>query len=593
MKKKKLIIGAGAAAVVIAGGIAVLGNPGKDVKTVPQVEVVQAATGDVQQTVEASGTVVSEEEKTYFSPANAKVEEVAFREGQTVKAGTCLVEFNMKDLEREQKKAELSVQSGKLDMENTLNKSNKAVQKQKNAKNNAASLEQQVRDQQNYVAALKQQLSQVTADAQAQAAAEAAQKAEAARKAQAEQQAEIQRQYEEAVRIYEEETLPAFQSKLNELNLAVNQALTVYNEAENTYQMAFTSWSGDQSQENTEALSQAEADRSAAQIAYQNAQTAYEDYKTQTPAAPLLSDFTGTPDLVTDGTAADFSNSPSSDTTPVSVNVNTSEIEAAIERAASDLAELQSELASQEAIAEADPNAVTEEEKERMEITNNLSELDQMTAQELVESAKKGIVADFNGVISKAAVVEGATVTQGMELFTLQNTDRVDVDVNISKYDYDKVAKGQKASITLAGKKYEGTVTSVSHIATQNEKGASLISARVRIDHPDENIFLGVDAKVTIQAASANDVVVLPVEVVNIGKEGSFCYVLEDGVIVRKNIETGLSSDDSIEILSGVSEGDEVLLDIGSLQEGMEAEAMPADEASSEGAASDTTGEDA
>ncbi len=593
MKKKKLIIGAGAAAVVIAGGIAVLGNPGKDVKTVPQVEVVQAATGDVQQTVEASGTVVSEEEKTYFSPANAKVEEVAFREGQTVKAGTCLVEFNMKDLEREQKKAELSVQSGKLDMENTLNKSNKAVQKQKNAKNNAASLEQQVRDQQNYVAALKQQLSQVTADAQAQAAAEAAQKAEAARKAQAEQQAEIQRQYEEAVRIYEEETLPAFQSKLNELNLAVNQALTVYNEAENTYQMAFTSWSGDQSQENTEALSQAEADRSAAQIAYQNAQTAYEDYKTQTPAAPLLSDFTGTPDLVTDGTAADFSDSPSSDTTSVSVNVNTSEIEAAIERAASDLAELQSELASQEAIAEADPNAVTEEEKERMEITNNLSELDQMTAQELVESAKKGIVADFNGVISKAAVVEGATVTQGMELFTLQNTDRVDVDVNISKYDYDKVAKGQKASITLAGKKYEGTVTSVSHIATQNEKGASLISARVRIDHPDENIFLGVDAKVTIQAASANDVVVLPVEVVNIGKEGSFCYVLEDGVIVRKNIETGLSSDDSIEILSGVSEGDEVLLDIGSLQEGMEAEAMPADEAFSEGAASDTTGEDA
>lgn len=593
MKKKKLIIGAGVAAIVVAGGIAAFGKPGKEVKTVPQVEVVRAETGDVQQTVEASGTVVSEEEKTYFSPANAKVEEVAFKEGETVKAGTRLVEFNMKDLEREQKKAELSVQSGKLDMENTLNKSNKAVQKQKNAKSSAASLEQQVRDQQNYVAALKQQLSQATADAQARAAAETAKKAEAARRAQEEQQAEIQRQYEEAVRIYEEETLPAFQSRLNELKLAANQALTAYNEAENTYQMAFTSWSGDQSAENTEALSQAEANRSAAQIAYQNAQAVYEDYKNQTPAAPLLSDFSGAPDLVTDGTGADFSDSPSEENTAVSAAADTSAIEAAIERASSDLAELQSELASQEAIAEADPNAVTEEEKERMEITNNLSELDQMTAQELVESAKKGIVADFNGVISKTAVVEGATVTQGMELFTLQNTDRVDVDVNISKYDYDKVEKGQKASITLAGKKYEGTVTSVSHIATQNEKGASLISARVRIDQPDENIFLGVDAKVTIQAASVHDAVVLPTEVVNIGKEGSFCYVLEDGVIVRKNIETGLSSDDSVEIVSGILEGDKVLLDIGSLQEGMEAEAMPADGASSEGADSDTTGEDA
>ena len=36
-----------------------------------------------------------------------------------------------------------------------------------------------------------------------------------------------------------------------------------------------------------------------------------------------------------------------------------------------------------------------------MEITNNLSELDQMSAQELVEAAKKGIKADFNGVVTK------------------------------------------------------------------------------------------------------------------------------------------------------------------------------------------------
>ena len=115
--KKKLVIGVGAVAVVAAGAIAVLGNPGKEGETLPKVEVVEAVTGDVQQTVEASGTVVSEEEKTYFSPANAKVDEVSFKEGETVKAGTKLVEFNMKDLEREEKKAELNVKSGKLDMQ--------------------------------------------------------------------------------------------------------------------------------------------------------------------------------------------------------------------------------------------------------------------------------------------------------------------------------------------------------------------------------------------------------------------------------------------------------------------------------------------
>ena len=572
--KKKLVIGIGAAAVVVAGGIMVFGNPGKEGETVPQVEVVQAELGDVQQTVDASGTVVSEEEKTYFSPANAKVDEVAYAQGATVKAGDKLVEFNLDDLEDAEKKADLTVESGKLDTQNTLNKSAKAVQKQEDAKGNVSSLKQQVENQKNYVASLKAQLSQVTADAQAQAAAEAAQKAADAQKAQQKQQEEMKRRYEEAMRIYETDTLPAYQNQLNQLKTAEDLALSDYNQAENAYQMAFEAWSLDQSEANTSFLSQAEEDRSAAQIDYQNAQLAYNDFKAQAPAAPVLSDFTGTTsDLVSDGANPSFGDTTGADTSSVP-NVDTSAIEAALEEASSDLAELQSDLASQEAIAEADPASVTTEEKKKMEITNNLSEMDQMSAKELVESAKKGIIADFNGVVSKSTVVEGSTVTQGMELLTLQNTDKVDVDVNISKYDYDKVSENQKAEITLAGKTYEGTVRTISHIATQNEKGASLISARVKIDNPDEDVFLGVDAKVTIQADKAENVVVLPSDVVNIGKEGSFCYVIEDGVIAKKNIETGLSSDDMVEVTEGLKEGDQVIRDIGGMQEGMPVKAM-------------------
>lgn len=585
--KKRLIIGAGAVVVVAAGSIAVLGQRSQQGQVLPQVEVVEAVRGDVQQTVEASGTVVSEEEKTYFSPANAKVEDVSFQEGDVVKAGTKLVEFNLKDLQREEKKASLNLESGQLDMKNTLNKSDKAVQKQKDAQGNVAVLKQKVQDQKNYVASLKAQLSQVTADAQARAAQEAARQAAEAQAAQIAQQQEIQRQYAEAMTAYENETLPAYQQKLNELNIQSNQALSTYNQAENTYQMAFQAWTADPSDVNSAALSQAEAQRSEAQIALQNAQTAYEDYKNQQPAPPQLSDFSSGSaggEFVSDGTDASANTSGAGDTA-AAVSVDTSQIEAALEQASSDLAELQSELASEEAVADTDPAAVTEEEKEKMQITNNLSELDQMSAQELVEAAKKGISADFNGVVSGVSVVEGATVTQGMELFTLQNTDRVDVNVNVSKYDYDKIEENQKAEISLAGETYEGTVKNISHIAAQNEKGASQISVKVKFDHPDENVFLGVDAKVTIQAKKAEDIIVLPAEVVNIGKEGSFCYVLEDGVIARRNVTTGLSSDEYTEIVSGIEEGENVIRDLGTLQEGMQAQAA--------GGTDSETGEDA
>ena len=574
--KKKLVIGVGILAIAAVAGANIYGSRNAAENAVPQIEVVKAVRDNVQQTVETSGTVVSEEQKTYFSPVNAKVDVADVKEGETVKAGTKLIEFDQKDLEREEKKAELNVKSGKLDMQNTLNKSAEAVQKQQNAQGNAASLKQQVAAQEDYIANIKARISQANTNAQMAAAQEEARKQADATAAQAARAEAVQKAYAAAQKKYQNETLPAYQTQLNTLADEMNQAQTTYNQTETDYQMAFQTWSSEQSDENAAALDVAESARNDAQIAYQNAKSAYEDYKIQKPAAPAMNDVNS--EIISDGNEADSIFSDSAETvtnngSDTTVTADTSALEAELEKASNTLAELQSRLSSQQAVAESDPSAVTAEEKEKMEITNNLSELDQMSAQELVEAAKKGIKADFNGVITKVSVVEGATTALGTELFTLQNTDKINVNVNVSKYDYDKLKEGQSADITLAGKTYEGEVTSISHVATQNEKGASLISADVRIKNPDDDIFLGVDAKVTIHAEEADDVVVLPSEVVNIGKDGSFCYVIENGVITRRDITTGISSDDYVEVTEGIKEGDEVIRDLGSLEEGMQAEA--------------------
>ena len=304
---------------------------------------------------------------------------------------------------------------------------------------------------------------------------------------------------------------------------------------------------------------------------------------------PEYADFasTGQEDFVTDGTEGsgqDLTDQAGNTSAAVNSSVDTSGIENAIEQASSDLADLQSDLAAQKSIAEADSTSLTKEEKEKLRLTNNLTELDAKSAKELVAEGKKGIKADFNGVISKTAVQQGATVTQGMELFTLQSTDKVSVDINVSKYDYAKVKEGQTADITIGDKKYTGKVTKISHLATTNEKGSTLISATVSIDKPDEDIFLGVDAK-------AENVLTLPAGVVNIGKDGSFCYVLKDGVITRQDITTGISSEDAVEVTDGIKAGDEVIEDLGSLEEGMTAQAAPADSSDGTADAEETANE--
>ncbi|MDO4276472.1 MAG: efflux RND transporter periplasmic adaptor subunit [Eubacteriales bacterium] len=594
--KKKILIGVGVLAVVL-GGVVVVGKPGTPEVQIPQVQVLNAEIGDVEQMVDASGTVVSDEQKTFFSPVNAGIKMLSFEQGDSVTKGAKLVEFDLKNLEKDNQKAELNVKSGKYDYNNSMKKSNKAEKKQKDAKTSVKELEQKIKEQKDYVASLKSQLSSVNAqaqrDAQAQAQAEAERaqaeaqaQAEAARKAEEEKNKEIQRLYYDALTTYKNETLPQYQKELGLRSATSNQALSEYNQAETAYQMAFSNWELDPSEENAQALEAADQARSNAQIAYQQANEQYEEWKAQPPQMPLMSDFMNQglqDDLWTDGEGeSDLTDAPSVDASQGTSQSsgsssyaapNTSSIENALEQASSDLAELQSELASQKAVAESDPLSLTKEEKEKLRITNNLTELDAKSAEELVEEGKKGISAEFNGVISKVDVVEGASVTQGMELFTLQNTEEVSVDINVSKYDYDKVKEGQKAEITLADRKYSGTVTKVSHIAVPNEKGTPLISAEIHIENPDENIFLGVDAKVKIHAATAAGVLTLPVEVVNIGKEGSFCYVLENGVVARRDITTGISSENYVEVKEGLSEGDQVIVDLGILEEGMPAQA--------------------
>lgn len=601
--KKKIIIGA-AAVLVVAGGVTVAGQRNSKETQIPQVPVVTAGMGDVEEIVDATGTVGSEEEKTYYSPVNAELKTVSFSQGDVIKKGTKLIEFNTEDLEKDNQKAELNLKSTKYDTKDTRNKSDKAEKKQKDAKKNVQELEKKIKDKKAYVASLKSQISAATAAAQREAAAQAsaqaaaqaqAQQQEAQAKAQAEakKQQEIQRKYQAALNTYKTETLPQYQQKLSELNSQYNQAQSTYNQADTAYQMAFATWQADPSDENIQALNAAETSRTQAQIAMQQAKQAYEDYKQQTPQMPDLADFTqnssGSLEEFTDGTEDDTSEEDTasgdyaySGSDSSAVTADTSALESALESASDELAELQSDLASEKAIAEADSTSLTKEEKEKLKVTDNLSELDAKSAKELVEEGKKGITAEFNGIVSKADIKQGAAVTQGMELFTIQNTDKASVDVTLSKYDYDTVKEGQSAEITLGDNTYQGAVTKMSHIAVQNEKGTPVISATVSINDPDDDIFLGVDAKVKIHAASAKNVVTLPVEVVNIGKDGSFCYVIEDGLVTKRDITTGISSEDYVEVIDGIKEGEEVISDLGDYTEGMEVQAV-----------SEQTGEDA
>ena len=551
MKKKtinKVMILVVAGIAVFLSALTVASMTMEKPKTASQVETVEVEKGNVAEELDATGTVESRNKKVFFSPVNATVKKLNFEAGDSVRKGQQLVTYDLEDLEKENQKALLNVKSGRLDLEDAVNQSEEALEKQSEAKANVQTLEGQVDEWQQYVYDLQAAIQQRTTDAQNQAAAQASASAQEAAKA-------AQKAYQQQLKEYQES-----EKKLRDIR---DKALTAYNQAKNEYDMAMETWKKNASEPNQEALLEKEKARTQAELAYKAAQEAYGQLTP--PDMEGLTGAAGSADL--SGASAD-----------------TSDLQRELDSASATLAELQSELASEKAVAEADPASLSEEAKEKMEVANNLTELEAKSVEELIEEGKKGIQAEFNGVISDCQVAQGAAVTQGMQLFTLESTEEVSVNISVSKYDYEVLKEGQKATIEMGDSTYEGTLVKINRVAIPNAEGTPMIDAEVRIDNPDENIFIGVEAKVTVHAEQAKGVPVVPVEAVNIGKSGSFCYVLRDGVIEKQEVQTGISSDTMVEIKSGLKAGDQVIPDIGSLEEGDAAQAMPAEKDDSEGA---------
>ena len=57
---------------------------------------------------------------------------------------------------------------------------------------------------------------------------------------------------------------------------------------------------------------------------------------------------------------------------------------------------------------------------------------------------------------------------------------------------------------------------------------------------------------------------------------GEFVYVVENGILVKKPVVTGISSDTMVQVTEGLGEGEQVVLDVTpALVEGMTVMAMP------------------
>ena len=461
-KKKKIIRRCVIGGIVIVIIILRVGSSiaAKSAGVVVQTEAVSVQ--DIEQTLNTSGTVKSEEKKTYFAPVSVKIGTVNVAAGDIVQKGQPLITYDADALENARQIEELKLQANEGGYESSVYKNNKYIAELGEANVNLAVLDQQIEDSENYVKQLQQKIDDK-------------------RTALAHEGTLLQ------ISLLDWADRPDSEEYMN------LQKLVQYNNYEQQHNKDILAW-------------QKEVD------IYQEKIAAYKEYR--------------------------------------------------------------SEMKAQKSSAES--GSLDHGSKNQMEANAQMERIGSEDALASMEEVKDGILADFNGVVTEVDAVEGAIPLQGERLVTVESTDKVKIEITVSKYDLEKIAVGQAAAIDIAGQKYSGKVTKINGMATTNASGAAVVGAEIEVDNPDSAIYLGIEARVEIHIADVSGAVAIPVELINSDKEGDFVFAVENGVVVKKRITTGITSDSYSEVVDELSEGDRVIATAGlELEEGMTVTDVP------------------
>lgn len=215
------------------------------------------------------------------------------------------------------------------------------------------------------------------------------------------------------------------------------------------------------------------------------------------------------------------------------------------------------------------------------ESANLQEELSTIQAQDSMEELlkyEKGLIAPFDGVVTMVGYTEGDTATMGTPIITFSSLDDVHVTLGVGKSDLEKIAEGMPVTIKMLKNEYKGTITTINRSAIQSGNAGAQVMVTVSVDNPDDNIYLGLDAKCSILTGSATNVMTLPVEAVNIDGTGEFVFTFDSTTMMvkKKYVTTGTSSDLLVEITEGIDANDLVVVSYsGVLEDGKMATPSP------------------
>lgn len=204
-------------------------------------------------------------------------------------------------------------------------------------------------------------------------------------------------------------------------------------------------------------------------------------------------------------------------------------------------------------------NLIAKQELDNAEATMRVAKANYEAATTRLNYAH--ITAPFSGYITKKVLDQGVNVkANDIAIFTLMDIDVMKIMVNVLEKDIPLISKGKKGIVTVdayPGKEFYGSVTRISQAVDLSTR---TMAVQIDIANPDHVLKPGMFASVTVIVDEHPEALTIPVQALVKDEKGKYLYTVNGSTAHRREVSLGVEHASRIEIVSGLSESDSVIV---------------------------------
>lgn len=169
------------------------------------------------------------------------------------------------------------------------------------------------------------------------------------------------------------------------------------------------------------------------------------------------------------------------------------------------------------------------------------------------------VITPQGGTVVKRNFQEGYYASAGTALFNVADTSSLVLKINIPEGQIGGVALGNQCDVVIPAmnKTVQGTITKLAQVA---DLPARTFAAEVTVDNSDNSLRGGLYASVSLQSLPKANVLLIPQSAIVMREDQRTVFVVDkEGKVSRKVLSTGYIGDGKVEVLSGVTEQDQII----------------------------------